>query len=156
MNVTIRQATIEDLDKLLPLKLESKTEERKLNKELLPINKVKENYKLYLEKDLDSDYRAVIIALVDNKPVGLILGRIYRSLKVLGYERRASMGNLYVQPKYRGKGIAKKLVNGFIEWCKSKKVKKITLSIYKENEFVKKIYHKIGFKDQFITMHKKV
>ena len=135
MKLEIRKATIEDLDKLLPLKLESKKDEKRLNKELLSINKVKNHYRDYLEKDLESEHRAVIIALVDDEPVGMILGRIFRSLKVLGYEKRASMGNLYVQPKYRGKGIAKKLVNAFIKWCKSKKVKTNTAIIPPNNNF---------------------
>ena len=161
MTVQIMIKTSDSHDKIIdhfqnkwPVMFNNK--KRKLNKELLPVNKVKSHYSSYLKKDIESEYRTVIIAISGDEIIGMILGRIYRSLEVTGYEKRASMGNLYVRKKYRGKGVAKKLINTFIKWCKSEKVKTITLSIYKDNKFVQKIYHKIGFKDQFITMHKKL
>ncbi len=154
--VKIKKATMDDSDELFKLKLEAKKHERQLNKELKPIHEVKSHYREYLEKDIDNEHRAVFIAIIDNEIVGMIIGRIYRSLRVVGYERRATMGNLYVKEKCRRKGVAKKLINGLTKWCKSKKAKTITLSVYSENKVVQEIYKRAGFKETFVTMHKKI
>ena len=156
MKITIKKAKIEDLEALLEIKLEAKREERKTNKNLDPIGKVKNVYKEYLKKDLESKYREVFMALDGKKIVGLVVGRIYRSLKVTGYERRVSLGNLFVKPEYRKKGIAKKMMSSFIEWCNSENIKTITLSVYPQNTHVHELYSKVGFEDFCITMHKKL
>ena len=154
--IKIRKATMHDFDNLLKLKLESKKEERKLNKDLQPINKVKSSYAYYLRKDLEGKYRVVFIAIVNKNIIGMIISRIYRSLKTMGYERRASMGNLFVKKEYRGKGIAKKLFNRLIKWANTNKVKRITLSVYHEKEPIKEMYHRLGFKEYSLSMHKKL
>jgi ribosomal protein S18 acetylase RimI-like enzyme len=152
----VRQANIEDLDEIFQIKLDSKKEERKVNKDMIPINKSKEDFYKYLKKDLESKYRAVFIALDGKEVVGIIIGRIYRSLKVLGYERRASLGNLFVKKEYRKKGIAKKLINALTKWCKKEEVKKITLSVYPQNTHIHEMYSKNGFKEFCTIMHKKL
>ena len=152
----IRKATMDNFEELLQLKLESKEDERAYNKLLEPVDKVKANYKEYLEKDIKGEWRAAIIAIENKKIIGMVIGRIYRSLRVAGYERRASMGNLYVKPEYRKKGMAKKLIEAFTDWAKSKEVKRITLSVYIDNKQVQDMYKKLGFKENNISMHKKI
>jgi len=154
--ISIRKATMADFTKLFSLKLKAKGEERLINKTLKPIASVKEHYSTYLKRDLDSKYRAVFVACDNGKFVGFIVGRIYRSLKIAGYERRMSLGNLFVAPSHRKKGIAKKLVAKLTTWATKEGIKTITLSLYPQNTHLKVIYEKMGF-DQFcITMHKKL
>jgi ribosomal protein S18 acetylase RimI-like enzyme len=156
MKITIRKAKPEDLDNLFQIKLDSKKEEKKVNKNMVSISKSKQHFYKYLKYDLTSKYRAVFIALDGKKPVGIIIGRIYRSLKVLGYERRASLGNLFVDKSYRKKGIAKKLIKALTKWCKKEDITSITLSVYPQNTHVHEMYSKNGFEDFCITMHKKL
>lgn len=156
MKLKIRKATINDLDTVFPLKLESKEDERKLNKHHLPIKKVKKHYKYYLEIDLKGEWRAVFIAFVNKKIIGMVIGKIYRSLRVAGYKRRASVSNLYVKPEFRKKKVGKKLMGELIKWFKSKKVKGITLAIYPGNELAEKMYERMGFKSYCKMMYKKV
>jgi len=152
----VRKATMDDFDELLRLKLESKLEERRLNKDLEPINKVKNQYSKYIKQDIKSKHRAVFIAILNGKIIGMIIGRIYRSLRVVGYKRRSSMGNLFVKKEYRRKGIANELIKSFIQWAKSRKVNDITLNVYKDNIPVRDMYLKHGFKESFIAMSKKL
>lgn len=155
-NVTIREATEKDFDLVLPMKLESKEEERKENKWLEPVDKVKEHYEDYLRRDLKGEWRAVFIALEKEKVVGLVIGKIFRSLKVTGYERRGSISNLYVKDEYRQHGIGKSLMDALIEWFEKKDVKGLTLSIYPYNQVAEAIYRKMGFKPYCKMMYKKI
>lgn len=47
--------------------------------------------------------------------------------------------------KYRGKGIASKLVNDFVEICKNKGIKAVHLYTHKSNLSALAMYRKIGF-----------
>lgn len=152
----IRKATMDDFEQLFRLKLESKEDERQHNNTLLPVNKVKENYGEYLEKDLKSQYRAVFMAIEDNKPIGMIIGRIYRSLRVTGYERRGSIGNLYVSEKYRKRGVAKRLLMAITDWFKSREATALTLTVYKSNKSLIGMYKKFDFEKRSINMYKKI
>ncbi len=151
----IRRATIDDFEKVLPIKLESKEEERKYNPGLEPIKKVIENYKGYLRNDIESEWRAVFIA-EDKEVIGIIVAKVYRTLIVAGYERRGYLTNLYVKPKFRRKGIGKELFNTAVAWLKKKKAKGVTLEIHSANKDKVNFYHKFGFKDFTIKMVKKI
>ena len=155
-DIEIRKAAIGDFDQLFKLKLESKKDEKRYNKQLEPIEKVKNKYKEYLIKDLESKHRAVFIALDDGKIIGMIIGRIYRSLHVTGYEKRGSMGNLYVKKSCRKKGLGVKLMEVLIDWFKSRKVTGLTLAIYQENNISKHLYKGIGFEVYCEMMYKKI
>lgn len=156
--IEIREATIEDLKLVFPLKIESKQDERKYNKELEPVKKVAEHYENYLIRDIKGEWRTVMIAIdkKTKKLVGLVIGKIFRSLKVTGYERRASISNLYVQPEYRKKGISKMLMNALLEWCKKKKVNALTLSVYPNKKIIENMYKKMGFKPHCKMMYRKL
>ena len=93
----IKKAGLKDFDQALELKLASKTEERKYNRELVPDRKADRTYARYLKNDLNDTWRAVFIARVTGEPVGLIVGKIYRTLKVAGYHRTGYISNLYVK-----------------------------------------------------------
>lgn len=152
----IKKSTIDDFDKVLPIKLESKEEERKFNPQLRPVKEVIKNYEEYLKNDLSNKWRAVFIAIEKDKVVGIIVGKIYRTLRVAGYERRGYLSNLYVKPEFRKKGIGGKLFKTAIDWLKKKKSKAVTLEIHTENKDKVNFYHKYGFKDFTIKMVKRI
>lgn len=143
---------MDDFDGLFKLKLESREEARRFNKKLVPTDTVKDRYELYLKKDLDSEWRAVFIAVEDGKIVGMVLGKIFRSMYIQGHERTGYISNLYVNKDFRRKEIAKKLTQALIDWFKSKDTVALTLEVYEENKLAKDFYHKLGFKDHSVKM----
>lgn len=152
----IRKATIEDFDKVLEIKLESKDEERRFNPALRPVKKMVNYYKEYLKNDLSSEWRAVFIAVIKGEIVGIIVGKTYRTLKIAGYERRGYLSNLYVKKESRRKGVGRKLFEKAIDWLKSKGAKAITLEIHNENKDKVDFFHKFGFKDFTTKMVKRI
>ncbi len=152
----IREATIKDYDELFKLKLESKKEERKLNKELQPIKKVKSYYSKYLKNDLESEWRKVFVATENKEIVGLITCKTYRTLYIAGYKRVGYISNVYIKKGFRRKGIAEKLINKATIWFKKRKAEKISLEIYENNSAAKYLYKKLNFKNYSIKMRKEI
>ncbi len=57
------------------------------------------------------------------------------------------LGTLFVKPKYRNKGIAKKLMGYAESLIKKKGYKKVGLSVEKNNVFLNNLYNDLGYKD---------
>ena len=85
----------------------------------------KKRIRIVLVKELS--YIGYCISFVDSKTVGEVF-------------------SLYLEPDYRGEGIADHLMVDAVEWMKSLEVKKIQLSVAVGNERVIKFYDKFGFK----------
>ncbi len=147
---------MEDFEPLFELKIESKVEEQEFIKSDIRVEDVKDHYRGYLEEDLKSEHRAVFLATLDDEMVGMIVGRIYRALKVVGYERRGSVSNLFVRDEFRQRGYGKQLVEALTDWFRSREVSGLTLSIYRENTVAREMYQRAGFEDQLISMYKKL
>jgi len=152
----IREATLKDYEELFLLKLESKKEERKWNKELRPLKEAKKYYSEYLKNDLESKWRKVFVAIEKSEIVGLITCKTYRSLYVLGYKRFGYISNIYIKKDFRRKGIAEKLIKKATSWFKQRKAQKISLELYEKNKPAINLYHKLGFKNYSIKMRKKI
>jgi len=68
----------------------------------------------------------------------------------------AEIENMFIEKKYRRKGLGAALVKNFINWCKKNKVDYISVSVSAKNEFGLKFYKKSGFKDYTLTLEKKL
>ena len=150
--LNIRQATMEDFDELFKLKLESREEARQFNKKLVPVNDVAGRYEEYLKKDLSSEWRAVFIAVDDGNIIGMVLGKIFRSMYIQGYERTGYISNLYVKKEFRKRGAGEKLTKAVLDWFRSKDATALTLEVYEANDTAKDFYHKLGFKNHSVKM----
>lgn len=150
----IRKATVKDFERLKEIKIKSKICERIYNKSLKPIAKVKKKYFYYLKRDLTFKDRAIFIAVKNDKIIGMILGKIVKTLSIIKFEKRGYISNLYILAKYRRKGMAKKLVRELIGWFRVNNIKNIRLEVYAKNKPALNIYHKSGFKEYAIKMKK--
>lgn len=152
----IRKATPEDFEELLKLKLELKESERKFNKNLPPVNKVKQHYKEYLSKDLSRENSAVFVAVEENQLIAMISARIYTALAIYDSEKRGYLSNLFVKKEFRKKGIGTKLMQKAIAWLSSMNAKTAIAEIYKENTSSLKISYSLAFTDYSVKLCKKL
>lgn len=148
----IRKAIMEDFDRLFELKLESREDAKQFNKKLVPIETVKDRYERYLKKDLSSEWRIIFIAVDNGEIIGMVLGKIFKSMYIQGHERTGYISNLYIKEGHRGNGIGKKLTQILIDWFKSKDVVALTLELYESNKGALDFYRKFGFKDHSVKM----
>ena len=153
MDITIREATLNDLEKIQELNLKLFEKEYEEYDKLLDLNwsfgKVGTKY---FKDHISKDDCFVVVALIDDEIVGYLCGgltkaEIYRKLPLT-----AEVENTFVIEKYRSKGVGTKLYNNFLEWCKKKKVGKIRVQATAQNEKAINLYRRNGFKDYTLIL----
>ena len=85
------------------------------------------------------------LAVVDGEPAGIVTVSATRDIE---YGRIAEFGDLYIQPAYRGQGLAQQLMEAGQTWCKSIGCGAVLLTIAhadKEKEGLVRFYRKLGF-----------
>lgn len=116
-------------------------------------SKEDEYWQNQLKKFQDADEDSMWFAEVSDKLVGLT--GWYRS-NTEKLRHSASVYAVYVNPKYRGKGIAKELIKKVLEEVESKpEIVKIDLNVNTKNEAATNLYKKLGF-EIVGTLHKEI
>ena len=128
-SIYIRDATIQDLDKIY--EIESKCFEKE---------HYSKNVLLYL---LMNGSSIGLVAEVKGKIVGFIIGIIEHNF--LGRNKVGHIYTIDVLPEYRRRGVASKLLEEFERRLKFKRVKECYLEVSVENRIARKLYKKFGY-----------
>lgn len=153
MVIKTRPATLEDLLEIQKLNSMLFKKEHKEFDSLLDLNwTFSEAGTKYYQDRITKDDGCVLAAVVDGKIVaylcgGLIKGEEYRILPIT-----AELENTFVLDDFRSKGIGKQLYNDFINWCKTKNVKKVRVEASALNELAIKFYRNNNFKDYSLVL----
>jgi ribosomal protein S18 acetylase RimI-like enzyme len=144
--ISIRKALASDLESLIPLikALDA------YHVEIMP-----ENFKTFdgptrpmelLQKKVASPDNALFIALDDSKVVGF--ADIQKSSNppypMFIQKSFALLDNLYVQPEFRGTGLAHTLFDKAKEWAREQGLTSLQLKVYNKNEGAIRFYEKEG------------
>ncbi len=97
-------------------------------------------YESLLKRD---DYCIYILLDPDNNIVGIITGYLCPMLR--SGNHRAEIEEFFVKREYRGNDNAKKLMDAFFNWCKSKNVTKVNLESDHHLHRAHGFYEKYGF-----------
>lgn len=133
--MTIRQATITDLDQLSILFAQYR-------------EFYKQSYdpaasKKFLEERISKEESVVFVATDNNEFAGFT--QLYPSFSSVGMKRIWILNDLFVSTSHRQKGIAQALINQVIEYAKATARSKVVLSTAYTNVNAQKLYEKIGF-----------
>jgi len=153
MKIIIRKATIKDFEKLKQIKSEFYLWECKQDKRLSP-DYIKKGLGARLAKNLKQNNTVFFIAKEKGEILGYSGAEIKNNPASFKFKKRGCMFNLYVKPKYHGKGIGKKLINETMKWFKKKRISDLMIMVYNNNKKAHKIYNKFGFKDYIIELSK--
>lgn len=63
---------------------------------------------------------------------------------------RSEIGQIYVLPGWRRKGIGRKLIDGYLSWCRFKDVREIVVGVFEANVEAVAFYRSIGL-DRWIV-----
>lgn len=145
MGIEIRKISQQDKEAFIELSLaltnSNKRQHDKLysnSQEFLEVRKrrVEERF----DKINQDPNKIVLMAFMDNKPVGYI--RAFTYDKKL---RRGCLDELYLTEEARGQGIGKKLLDVVIPWMAERRVVRMIVSVYLWNTPARKLYEKEGF-----------
>ena len=148
MSLTIRQATSADLPTLLEFEQGVVIAERPFN------SKIRDGTVHYydLAALIANDLSMVLIAEVDGVAIGCGHGTIRKSDDFLVHERNAYLGLMYVDPAYRGQGVAQQVIQNLLDWSRGHGVHDFYLDVYADNDAAVRAYEKFGFRSSLIEM----
>jgi len=151
--VIIRKATIRDFEKIKQIRAEFFLLEASTDKYVNP-EWVKRGMPIAIGKGLRNKNEQYHIAEEDGQLIGFAASEIIKNPHWAKHKELGHLYNLYVIPKYQGKGIGTKLLEKALEWLKERKIKDIKILTYAENKKAQKLYKRYGFSDYMITMKK--
>jgi GNAT superfamily N-acetyltransferase len=99
----------------------------------------------------------VIVAEIDNNVVGYLAGSTHKDETYSYYEGiTAELDNMFIMEDYRKFGIGSKLVNSFLNWCKSQKAKRVMVTASVGNLNTINFYKKNGFTEINVTLRNEI
>ncbi|MFT5757810.1 MAG: ribosomal protein S18 acetylase RimI-like enzyme [Alteromonadaceae bacterium] len=151
MNMTkmvIRAATSADLPTLLGFEQGVITAERPFAANL------KDEHITYydLQQLIASDDVLLVVAEINEQLVAAGYAKILPSKTYKKYSHHAYLGFMYVDPRSRGQGINKMIIDELTLWAKAKGIEEMILDVYNDNEAAISAYEKVGFKKNLVEM----
>ncbi|MGF1741897.1 GNAT family N-acetyltransferase [Vibrio profundum] len=146
--ITLREATLDDIPTLL------KFEQRVIEAERPYNSQLKEADICYYDLNalITADNVALMIAEVGNLLIGSGYAEIRESKLCFLHDKHSYLGFMYVDSEFRGRGVNKILIDSLIQWSKERHVDQFHLDVYAENQNAIRAYEKSGFKKDFINM----
>ena len=147
-NITIRQASLEDLPDLLKLEQNIIDSERPYD----PYIK-EDNVSYYDIPELISDAGSHLVVVESgNEIIGSGYAQIRPSKPCLTHEKHCYLGFIYLKPVHRGKALGHKIIDKLKKWGVSKGMQHFQLGVYAENKSAIRAYEKAGFKNVSVMM----
>ena len=110
----------------------------------------------YLKKNIQGRNGLVLVAEDNGKLIAYNLSYIKDNIPVFAMKKIGAIADLFVDEKYRGKGISSEFKKRVFEWFKSKKMKHVEIALYPQNKRAFSIYKKWGFKDYHIALRREI
>lgn len=155
MKVKIQFATTQNLKDIQDLNHQLCIKENKeFDPTINPDYPIQKSGEKYFKDRIKND--CALIAIVDNKIVGYLIGAISEIEDYRNISKIAEAENMFVLEDYRKLGIGKKLLQEFTKWCKSKKAKRIKAIASAQNIRAIEFYHREGFEDYDLVLEKKL
>lgn len=96
-----------------------------------------------------------VLFIAEAAGVAVAFTQLYPSFSSVSLARTFLLNDLYVQPQYRRKGVASKLLAAAVEYCRALGAVRLTLSTATGNESAQALYASAGWKrdDKFYVYH---
>lgn len=126
------------------------------------IDKIYKPYKEYkdLEKYLKSliniKNSVLIVVENENKIIGFLEGGIEDTSNEMNFDKIGIIDNIFIEEKFRNKGIAKKLLKYIFEYFKSENIEYIQINTDARNKIGREFWKKNNFFEYQIKMLRKL
>ncbi len=146
--ITIRKATLEDMETLLLFEQGVILAERPFD------STIKDGHIHYynLEEFISAPHIELLVAETDGQIIASGYARIEKGRHYLKHEKHAYLGFMYVVPEYRGKGVNQIIIQALKEWSIGQNMTELRLDVYCENHGAIKAYQKAGFSKHMVQM----
>ena len=147
-SITIRPATVEDLDSLNRFQQAIVSTERSFD------CTIKEGPVHYYDiaDMLSSESVHFVVAAAGDVLVGCGFARVDLAKAYLKHSRHGYLGMMYTDPDWRGQSVNRRIVDALKQWCASQRVTELRLEVYADNRAATRAYEKSGFRGLMIEM----
>ncbi|MCK5023952.1 MAG: GNAT family N-acetyltransferase [Candidatus Aenigmarchaeota archaeon] len=111
-----------------------------------------EKYKESVLKNFEREPEGMHVLEENGKVIGFLWMSTTRT--ILG--KCGLVHQIYIDDEFRGKGLAKKLMDCAEEYFREKNIKRIKLTVTLENVSAIKLYEKIGYQKKRVVMEKNI
>jgi ribosomal protein S18 acetylase RimI-like enzyme len=158
MDTLIRKANLRDVPRIVELWKSFWNEHDEKYTRGNPIFKSKQNklsyYKKFVARMIRSRNASVFVAGIDDKLVGHIIVGITKLPPIYIHDKEAHVHEIYVEKKYRNKGIGTKLLVAANSFAKEKGIFSLGLTVNIKNKEAFSLYKESGFKEHNLKMSK--
>ncbi|MBB5395529.1 GNAT family N-acetyltransferase [Mucilaginibacter sp. AK015] len=147
-NITIREATLADMDILLQFEQGVISAERPFD----PTIKGEHINYYDLNEFITAPNIYLALAELNGQVIGSGYARIETSKIYLKHRQYAYLGFMYVLPQHRGKGVNKLIIQALKNWALKQGITELRLQVYNQNAPAIKAYEKVGFSRHMIEM----
>src|ERR1700743_623574 len=150
--VTIRSATLDDLDTLLEFEKGIMTTERPFD----PTIQEGDVHYYDIAYMITAPHVEVAVAVSEDEIIGSGYVRIEDAKVFLKHKKHGFLGFMYVKPDHRGKGVNQKVITALQQWAILRGVNEFRLEVYDQNPSAIRAYEKLGFTKLLIEMRMEV
>jgi GNAT superfamily N-acetyltransferase len=166
--IIIRKANLKDLDELIKvwvkfMKVHDTVvikKNPKLKEHLSMKHDSKDKWIKFAKRMIYSKRGLLLVVEESNgknkKILGYSLTFIKKNIKIYKIEKIGYISDMYVEPKYQGKGLSSKLSEETFKWLKSKGIKHVELTVFSDNIKAHSIYKHWKFFDYSVNMRMKI
>jgi ribosomal protein S18 acetylase RimI-like enzyme len=140
-DITIRKATVQDLDTLFRFEQGVIAAERPFDSTL----KTGHIHYYNLEEMIAAPHIELLVAEENGVLIGSGYARIENAKHYLQHCHHAYLGFMYTDPAHRGKGVNKKIIDTLKNWAAAQNITELRLDVYYNNVSAIKAYEKAGF-----------
>ena len=149
-DITIRQATLGDLETLLRFEQGVIRAERPFDPTLAD-----DPIRYYdINEMITATHIHLVVGEVEGELAGCGYARIEDAKPYLRYRKFAYLGFMYTEPKYRGQGVNQRIIDSLKKWSLSRGITEMRLDVYAGNLVAQKAYVKAGFERHMIEMRR--
>lgn len=153
VEIKIQEATIKNLKDLQNLNHELCKKE---NKEFDLTIRVdwsftKEGEKYFKEK-ITKDDECAFVVVINKKTIGYLVGELTEIEDYRNTSQIAELEDVFVLENYRNLGIGTRLYQEFINWCKSKGIKRVKVIVSTQNTKAINFYKKNHMEDYYVIL----
>ncbi len=108
----------------------------------------------YFVRRISGEHGVCFVAEYDGKLIGYAAGSVEKEISPIATILRGELENIYVEEKFRSKGVGKLLTNALVDWCQQQGAQAMTVSAYFYNEAAVEFYKACGFKPLELKLEK--
>lgn len=154
-SIVIREGRIKDAEKTLPVWDQFMEYHRRISAfDFEMVDNAREMWVKYFKRYVRSRIRKAIIAERNGEIVGFLLGEIQKRPPVFVSHRQAYVDSIGVLERHRSQGIGSMMLDAFADWARERAMPYIMLFVAVENDAVRHLYEKHGFRSMMLSQRK--